>query len=222
MLKTTLLAAFAATAVAAFAQDDMMTVPDAKSSKPKELASFVSKDAYMKTASPDAYVISMFLSGLPGNYETALLRGLVRLANEAQDLKTKNQSAANMMAPMGDAMPPMMDSGFRQGQRSERSFEQVAMDPLARLSYSDVIKMLEISQDETDRGLIDTLFAPQPFTKDPLMTPYHERELDAISRYIKGLAMSTQPVRLKYTSLAPRNYPGLPADWASKPWPAGS
>ena len=43
---------------------------------------------------------------------------------------------------------------------------------------------------------------PKSFTEDALMSPCNERQLDAIERYLKGLAMSTQPVRLKYTSLA--------------------
>ena len=222
MMKRTLIAAFAVTAaVSAFGQSDMMMVPDAKMSKPKELLSFINRDAYAKTDAPDAYILTQFLFGLPGNYQTALLRGLVRVAGEASDMKMKSQMSANSMAPMGDMMPPMMSS-YNNMQQGERSFEMVTMDPMARVSYADTIKFLEIGQDETDRGLIDSLFTRKLFTQDALMSPWHERQLDAIERYVKALAMSTAPTRLKYTSLAPHMYAGLPSDWGSHPWPAGA
>ena len=217
MIKRTLIAAFAVTA-AVSASAQMMMAPDAKTSSTKEIISFLNMDAYKKLNAPDAYILTKFIAGLPGNYETALVRGLARVAGEADSTRMKNQTAAMSMAPMGDMMPPM-DSSFRQGHRGERSFEMISMDPMGRVSYLDTLKLLEIGQDETDRGLIDQLFLPKLFTQDPLMSPRNERELDAIERYIKALAMSTQPVRLKYTSLAPHTYAGLPSDWANHPWP---
>ncbi len=220
MIKRIVFTALALTA-AFSASAQMMMAPDAKTTKKKELMAFIEKDAYKKLDAPDAYILTKFIGELPGNYQSALLIGLVRIADEADETKMKNQTAANAMAPMGDA-EPMMDSSFRQGHAGERSFEMISMDPMARLSYLDTLKLLEIGQDETDRGLIDSLFTNKLFTQDPLMSPWNERQLDSIERYIKALAMSTTPVRLKYTSLAPHMYAGLPSDWANHPWPAGS
>ena len=219
-MKRTLIAALAVTA-AVSASAQMMMAPDAKMAKPKELLSFINMDAYKKVDAPDAYILTEFIGGLPGNYQSAVLRGLVRIADEADEIRMKSQTSANAMAPMGDMMAPM-DSSYNNFQHKERSFEMVTMDPMARISYLDTLKQLEIGQDETDRGLIDQLFAPKLFTMDSSMSPYHERQLDALERYVKALAMSTQPVRLKYTSLAPHMYSGLPADWANHPWPTGS
>ena len=206
MLRLTLLSAFAATTALSFAQGGMMMmVPDAKTTKPAELMEFVRQDAYSKLRAPDAYVLTQFLIGLPGNYQTALLRGLVGNAQEAKMIREKNQTAASMMAPMGDTEKPY-DSSYDNFQKGERSFEMVTMDPQARVSYLDSIKFLQKDQDSTDRGLIQTLFSFKHFTVDPVMTVTNERAFDAIERYIKANAMSTQPVRLKYTSLAPRTY----------------
>ena len=204
MIKSTLLAAVALTAALSSAQS-MMMVPDAKMTKPKELMEFINRDAYEKLRAPDAYILTRFLNGLPGNYQTALLRGLVANTQEAQALRMKNQTATNMMAPMGDMEQPYMSS-YDNMQRGERSFEMVTMDPMARVSYLDTIKFLQKDQDATDRGLIQTLFSFKPFTRDMVMTVTNERAFDAIERYVKANAMMTQPVRLKYTSLAPRMY----------------
>ena len=204
MLKPITIFALALTAAVALAQDTMDV--DAKSSKPKELLSFLDKDAYTKLSAPDAYILTSFVSGLPGNVQTALVRGLVMNAEEAKQLKTSKQTEANSMAPMGDMMPPKMDSGFRQGHRGERSFDMIAMDPMGRLSYADTLVILQKGQDATDLGLIASLFTLHPFTQDFLMFPQNERAFDAINRYIKANAMSTQPTRLKYTSLAPHTY----------------
>jgi len=217
-MKTTMIAALALAAIPAFAQDGMMMKPDAKGMKPMELLSFLQKDAYKKLPAPKAYVLTSFLNGLPGNYQTAIARGLVRVAEEAYDLKDKKQMEANAAGPMME--PPMMKSGFKNFQQGERSFETIAMDPQGRLSYLDAIQLLQISQDETDRGLIATAFAPRSFTEDMIPTVKNEAALDAIDEYIKALAISTQPYYLKYTSMAPRApYAGLPADWNSMPWP---
>lgn len=221
MMKRIVIAALAVTAVAS-ASAQMMMAPDAKTASKKEITAFLMKDIYKKVDAPDAYILTSFLGELPGNYESALVRGLVRIADEADQIRMRRQTEANGMAPMGDTMPPMMDSGFRQGHQGERSFETVSMDMMGRLSYDDTLKMLEIGQDETDRGLIDSLFLPKSYTEDPLMSPWNERQLDALERYVKALAKSTEPVRLKYTSLAPHMYAGLPSDWPNHPWPAGS
>lgn len=221
MIKRILIAALAVTA-AVSASAQMSMVPDAKMAKTKELKAFIDKDAYKKLSAPDAYILTDFITNLPGNYEVALLRGLVRIADEAGEIRVRRQTEANGMAPMGDMMPPMMDSSFRQGHQGTRSFELISMDSMGRVSYDDTLMLLEIGQDETDRGLIDGLFLPKSFTQDPLMSPNNERQLDAIERYVKALAISTQPTRLKYTSLAPHTYAGLPSDFANHPWPTGS
>ena len=205
MLKITLLTAFAATTALSFAQGEMMMVPDAKSSKPAELMEFLRKDAYEKLRAPDAYYLTQFVGGLPGNYQTALLRGLVGNAQEARTIRDKNQMAANMMAPMGDMEKPY-ESSYNNFQKGTRSFEMVTMDPQSRVSYLDVLSYLQKDQGSTDQGLLATLFILKPFTIDPLMYPFNERAVDTITRYVKANAMSTQPVRLKYTSLAPRTY----------------
>lgn len=208
MLKRTLLAAFAVTtAVSATAQMGMMDV-DAKTSKSKELMSFLDKDAYKKLDAADAYVLTEFVGDLPGNYQTALLRGLVGNAQEARMSKMRNQDASNAMAPTGDMM-------------SDREILQT-MKPMWPNNYDDSIKMLETGQDETDRGLIDSLFLPKSYTVDPLMSPCNERALDAVVKYLQANAKSTVPYRLKYTSLSSHMYAGLPGDWNGHPWPAGS
>ncbi len=208
-MKRTLIAAFAmATAVSAFGQGGMMMVPDAKSSKPLELSAFLVADAYKKLNAADAYILTTFIAGLPGNYETAILRGLVQNVQEAQTTHDSAQASASSMAPMGDStadMKMMMD-----------------MEPKAPRSYDDVINALGKGQDETDNGLIRTLFTKKLFTRDPLMSPWNERELDAIAKYLVANHRSTYPTRLKYVSLAPRTYAGLPSNWASQPWPTGS
>ena len=190
MLKPTLLAAFAFATCSAFAQSGMMDV-DAKSSKPAELAAFLDTDAYKKLSAPDAYILTSFVSELPGNYQTAILRGLVGNSQEARQSMMKSQDAANMMAPMGDAMmkPDMM-----------------SMDMKPPKSHLQTIELLQKGQDATDQGLIATLFMSKPFTTDFLMSPWHERALDAITRYFAANAKASEPVRLKYTSLAPHMY----------------
>lgn len=208
-MKRTLIAAFAVTAAVSASAQMMMAPPDAKASKPGELMRFLEKDAYKKLDAPDAYILVKFVGDLPGNYQTAILRGLVRNAQEAYDSKMANQTAANAMPPMGDQPMDMKD---------------MMMDskPKPPRSYMDTLMELEATQDETDRGLIDELFERKLFTRDLLLSPWHERELDAITKYLDANAWSTQPVRLKYTSLAPHMYAGLPSDWANHPWPAGS
>lgn len=208
MMKRTLLAVLAvATAVSASAQMGTMDV-DAKTSKPKDLIAFINKDAYKKLGAADAYVLTDFIDNLPGNYQTALLRGLVGNAQEAKLTKVRNQDASNALAPTGDLM-------------GEKEMLQT-MKPMWPSSYDDSLKMLEAGQDETDRGLIDSLFTNRSFTQDPLMSPYNERALDAIVKYLQENAKSTLPYRLKYTSLAPHTYAGLDSGWANHPWPAGS
>jgi hypothetical protein len=188
MLKTTLLAATALTAAVASAQMGMM-VPDAKASKPKELMEFINKDAYKKLNAPDAYILTAFLGELPGNYQTAVLRGLVMNAQEAKTSRDQAQMSAMSMAPAGDTM---MDDPER--------------EPKAPASYLQAIGALQKGQDATDQGLIKTLFTMKLFTVDPLMSPYNERALDAITKYLVANHKSAEPIRLKYTSLAPRTY----------------
>lgn len=120
-------------------------------------------------------------------------------------IKMENQTAANAMAPMGDTMP-MMDSSFNSYQHGDRSFKMITMDPSARTSYNDTIKVLQADQDDTDKGLILKLFHPKSFVESQNMEWTHERVLDAFTRYIKANAMSTKATRLKYTSLAPHMY----------------
>ena len=191
MLKQTILAAFAIATCSAFAQNGMMMDVDAKSSKPAELAAFLDMDAYKKLSAPDAYVLTSFVSGLPGNYQTAILRGLVMSSQEARQSMMKNQDAANMMAPMGSTMTKM---------------DSMSMDMKPPRSYYDAIETLQKGQDATDQGLIATLFMARPFTSDFLMSPHNERALDAITKYFAANAKASEPVRLKYTSLAPHTY----------------
>lgn len=191
MLKQTILAAFAIATCSAFAQNGTMMDVDAKSSKPGELEAFLNTDAYKKLSAPDAYILTSFISGLPGNYQTAVLRGLASHSQEAWQSKMKNQDSANMMAPMGNTMPSM---------------DSASMDIKPPRSYLDTIEALQKDQDATDQGLIATLFTARPFTTDFLMTPMNERALDAITKYFAANAKWSEPVRLKYTSLAPRTY----------------
>ena len=192
-MKRTLIATFAlATAVSAFGQSGMMMDVDAKTSKPRELMSFINHDAYKKLNAADAYILTEFLGELPGNYQTAVLRGLVMNAQEAKSAKESAQMSANSMGPMGDSMPDMK--------------MMMDMEPKAPRSYWDTIYTLGKGQDETDKGLIRTLFSLKPFTCDPLMSPWNERELDAITKYLVANHKSSYPVRLKYVSLAPHTY----------------
>lgn len=190
MMKRTMLAAFAVTAAVSAYGQGMMSPPDAKESKPGELMTFLKKDAYKKLSAPDAYCLVSFVGDLPGNYQTAILRGLVRNSQEAYDAKMSNQMSANSMAPMGD-----MDKD-----------DWMPEKPMAPKSYMETIRELQITQDETDRGLIQSLFVYRPFTESLIPTVCNERELDVITRYLQANAWSTKPVRLKYTSLAPRTY----------------
>ena len=145
MLKSLTIAAFAVVAVSAFAQDGMMM--DAKAMKPKELMSFLEKDTYKKLNAPDAYIITSFLQGLPGNYQTALSRSLVAVAQEAKEMGMENQTAANSMAPMGDMMPPMEPSGFKNFQSGDRDFKTAVAedeDVVSRLSPEEVEELFSL------------------------------------------------------------------------------
>ena len=189
MLKSTLLAAAFLSAALSSAQG-MMMVPDAKESKPAELSSFLNKDAYMKLSAPDAYYLTQFVGGLPGNFQTALLRGLVGNAQEASMTSDKMKMSSMSMSPMGDSM--MMDDPM--------------VEPKAPTNYFDVLTTLQKGQDVTDRGLIKTLFTQKLFTMDPLMSPTNERAFGIITKYLTANHKSAMPARLKYTSLAPRTY----------------
>ena len=189
MLKTTLFASAVLAAALSSAQG-MMMVPDAKASKPAELSEFLRKDAYMKLSAPDAYYLTQFVGGLPGNYQTALLRGLVGNAQEASMTNDKMKMSSMSMTPMGDTM--MMDDPM--------------VEPKAPTNYYDVLTTLQKGQDTTDRGLIKTLFIKKLFTMDPLMSPYNERAFGIITKYLTANHLSATPARLKYTSLAPRTY----------------
>lgn len=207
MLKQITLAAFALTAVSALAQDSTATI-DAKGAKPYDLLRFLAKDTYKKVDAHSAYTIMQFVGGLPGNYQTAVLRGLAQTAEEAQSLKTQNQTAANAMGPVGDGMSDTMvkPEGKRLTTRKLRDFDTIAMDPMAYLDYYDAIAILQKGQDQTDQGLIQDLFHELSFTRTLIPTVMNEQALDAISNYIQANAKSATPVRLKYTSLAPHTY----------------
>ena len=205
MLKLTLLTAFAATTAVSFAQG-MMMVPDAKSSKPAELSSFLNKDAYEKLNAPDAYYLTQFVGSLPGNYQTALLRGLVGNAQEARTIRDKNQTAANMMAPMGDMEKPVRVQ-LRQLPEGH---------PLLRDGHDGPAVPSELPRRPELPAEGSGFDRPGP-SRDPFHAQaLHRRSSHvplqrACRRYdrpatIKANAKSTQPVRLKYTSLAPRTY----------------
>ena len=189
MLKTTLFASAVLAAALSSAQG-MMMVPDAKMSKPAELSEFLRKDSYMKLSAPDAYYLNQFIGGLPGNYQTAMLRGLVGNAQECSMNYDKMKMSSMSMTPMGDTM--MMDDPM--------------MEPMAPKGYYDVLTTLQKGQDATDRGLIKTLFTQKLFTVDPLMSPMNERAFGIIAKYFSMNHMCAMPARLKYTSLAPRTY----------------
>ncbi|GEM_PF-2814902 len=218
MIKITIIAALALAAVPAFSQDGMMTMkPDAKGMKRAELLSFLEKDAYRKVSAPHAYVLTSFLNSLPGNLQTAIARGLVQATEASYDLKDRYQMDANAMGPSMGSASGMTSNNSMSG---ETAFEKLSMRPMGELSYPQAISILQAGQDQTDQGLIATVFRERSFTQSLIPTVMNERQLDAIVAYLQATAAWTQPSRLKYTSLAPRApYAGLPADWASQPWP---
>ena len=193
MLKPTLLAAAALACALSSAQGMMTMVPDSKMTQPKELMEFLRKDSYMKLSSPDAYYLNQFIGGLPGNYQSALLRGLVLNAEECKMSYDKMRMSPMAMAPMGDMK---MDDKMMMGDDM-----MMVKDPE---SYLDTLTTLQKGQSVTDRGLINTLFSRRLFTMDPLRSPRNERAFGVIQKYLSANYMCAMPARLKYTNLAPR------------------
>lgn len=206
MLKQLTISAFALVAASAFAGEDWSNF-DYKAAKPGELMKFVSEHAYKTLGAGDAYTITKFVGNLPGNYKTAVLRGLAQSAVQAKMIKDENQMAANAMPPMGDRMA--YDEGWKKDYSSlpmddSRAMRMVALKPEQEVTYPQAIKILGAGQDIFDQGLIMNLFEMKSFTVSQIPTVWNEKALDAIVRQIQANAKWTEPYRLKYTSLTPR------------------
>ncbi len=204
MLKQITTAAFAIAAMSAFAGEDF----NFDSSSVSERKAYVIKHAYKTLNAPDAYVIESFIKGLPGNKASAIVNGLARNAWQAKMIKDENQTSANMMAPMGDNMAMANDWSKKDWsslpQDESRPMRMLAMASSKDVSYPEAIKILNSGNDLFDQGLIWDTFGMRSFTESYIPTVMNERALDAIVKQIEANAKWTEPVRLKYTSLAPR------------------
>ncbi|RYG53328.1 hypothetical protein EON80_32845 [bacterium] len=198
-------AAIALCAVSAFAGDDF----NFETASTMEKKEFVVKHAYKTLNAGDAFVIERAINGLPGNYSSALVNGLARNAWQAKMIKEEKQTWANSQPPMGDNPTWASTPTSSYAEDSSRPMRMFADTKKGELNYGDAIKILNSGNDVFDQGLVWNLFEMRPFTQSMIPTVTNERLIDAISRQICANAKWTEPVRLKYTSLAPRTYTGL-------------
>lgn len=201
MLKQLTLAAFVVTAGSAFGQD--MMDQDPMTLNNSDLKKYVMADVWKKANAPDAYVISRFIAGMPGNRANAVLRGLAQNAAQTRTLMMERQTSAYAMGPAGMSPSEENKSWSSSGEESSKPFRMYAEKP-GELSYANTIKILSSGLGAFDQGLIFDLFDMRSFTQSFIPTVTNERELDAISRYFMANAKWSEPARLKYTSLAPR------------------
>ncbi len=207
MLKQLTLAAFALCSVAAMADEGWSIDPMTASTS--DMKKFVVKHAYKTMNAGDAYVLNNFLNRIPSNAENALLRGLTQNAVQAKMIREENQTWANSQPPIGDGTYAMVNKDWSTDSTvtdSSRPMRMFAAKPNRDLNYWDTIKITTSGLGVIDQGLIWNLFTDKSFTESQIPTVNNERELDAITHFIEANAKSTEPYRLKYTSLAPKSW----------------
>ena len=205
MLKKLTLAAFAMCSVAAFAQDDWTSI-DVNTAGSSDLKAFVLKHASKTMSAGDVFTLAQFLDRVPSNVENALLKGLANNALQSKMIRDENQTWANSQPPMGDTWtdwrrnwsnnPVAMDE--------TRPMRMFVMNTSKDLSYMNTLNILGSGLTVIEQNLISSSFPVRSFTESQIPTVMNEKTMDALTKYVKGNALWTEPYRLKYTSLAPR------------------